>query len=143
MHERYAYYESLGKFWPPEYSKEKIDCIKKSGIMNRPPYSNQWTGDNLHKFTPQPNPPECRHFADHDPNNPDPTQIYLKAQAKKQTKTRSPRSLTTSYKNKSLNEIYRTLTQQKQSLTKAEYSALYKLYKSKYSEFKKNQANSK
>ena len=143
MHERYAYYESLGKFWPAHYSKEKIECIKKSGILNHPPHSNQWAGDNLHKLTPTPNPPECRHFADHDPNTPDPTQIYLKAQATKQLKNKTPQTLVVGYKNKSLNEIYRTLTQQKQSLTKAEYSALYKLYKSKYSEFKKAQANSK
>ena len=137
MHERYAYYESLGKFWPANYSKEKIECIKKSGILNNPPYSNQWTGDNLHKPTPIPNPPQCRHFADHDPNKPDPTQIYLKAETKKEMTSRTPQSLVASYKNKSLHEIYHTLTKRKDSLTKAQYSALYKLYKDKYSEYNK------
>ena len=134
MHERYAYYESLGKFWPAHYSKEKIDCIKKSGILNRPPHSNQWTGDNLHKPTPIPNPPECRHFANHDPNTPDPTQIYLKAQAQKQT---TARSLISNYKNKSLKEIHHALTKKKQDFTSEQYSALYKLYKTKYSDYKK------
>ncbi|MCH2534729.1 MAG: hypothetical protein MK008_09840 [Bdellovibrionales bacterium] len=139
MHERYAYYESLGKFWPPHYSKEKIECIKKSGIMNNPPYANQWTGDNLHKPTPIPNPPQCRHFADHDPNKPDPTQIYLKAEAKKEMTSRTPQSLVASYKNKSLHEIYHTLTKRKESLTKAQYNALYRLYKTKYAEYNKQQ----
>ena len=139
MHERYAYYESLGKFWPPHYSKEKIECIKKSGIMNSPPYANQWTGDNLHKFTPPPNPPECRHYADHDPNKPDPTQIYLKAEAKKEMSSRTPQSVVASYKNKSLHEIYHTLTKRKESLTKAQYNALYRLYKTKYAEYNKQQ----
>ena len=139
MHERYAYYESLGKFWPPHYSKEKIECIKKSGILNNPPYANQWTGDNLHKPTPIPNPPQCRHFADHDPNKPDPTQIYLKAEAKKEMTSRTPQSLVASYKNKSLHEIYHTLTKRKDSLTKAQYNALYRLYKTKYAEYNKQQ----
>lgn len=133
MHERYAYYESLGKFWPPHYSKEKIDCIKKSGILNHPPHSNQWSGDNLHKPTPVPNPAQCRHFKDHDPDKLDPTQKYLQALAQQ---NRDPQSLVKQFKARTLEDIYMALTKNKKSYTEAQLKALFQLYNSKYKNLK-------